>query len=333
MTDTTTEYKCPYCRTSSTGAGATCPSCGAPVDVTKRTTTSGWTELPAIPDMTRIQMGQSSAQIMGKLVPAADIRLAAGEGVFFPGYNLLWQEPGVQVTNMSLRKSWDRMRAGLPVVMMQASGPGTISFSHDMAGEMLALPIQAGASVDVREHQLVAASLGVGYDWYDSGIWFTARVDGGSTQSGGAGLLKMGLDMAGGAGLGGAMGRRDDQRADETQTYYPAGWHIDRFTAAEKPGVVFVQCGGNAFVRDLAEGEQILVKPPALLFKDPAVGIHMHVEFPAAGMKLWRTWGNRYLWLRVSGPGRVGLQSSYDRLEDPGTDFRDSCQFSQHLWK
>jgi hypothetical protein len=102
MTEATTEYKCPYCRITSTGAGATCPSCGAPVDVTRRTTTSGWTEMPAIPDMTRIQMGQSSAQIMGKLVPAADVRLAAGEGVFFPGHTLLWQEPGVQVTNMSL---------------------------------------------------------------------------------------------------------------------------------------------------------------------------------------------------------------------------------------
>ena len=37
------------------------------------------------------------------------------------------------------------------------------------------------------------------------------------------------------------------------------------------------------------------------LFKDPAVGMQLHVEYPAAGMKLWRTWGNRYLWLRLSG--------------------------------
>jgi len=328
MTDATTEYDCPYCRMSSAGAGATCPNCGAPVDVTKRTTTSGWTELPAIPDMTRIQMGQSTAQIMGKLVPAADVRLAAGEGVYFAGHNLLWQEPAVQVTNMSLRRSWDRMRAGLPVVMMQATGPGTISFSHDAAGEMLALPIQAGAAVDVREHQFVAATLGVEYDWYDSGVWFSTSGDGGATQAGGAGLLKMGLNMA-----GMDVGGRDERRSNETEYHYPAGRHVDRFTAGEKPGVVFVQCGGNAFIRDLADGEQILVKPPALLFKDPSVGYQMHVEFPAAGMKLWRTWGNRYLWLRLSGPGRVGLQSSYDRLDDPGTDFRDSGEYTQHLWR
>lgn len=326
MTDATTTYTCPYCRMTSAGAGTTCPSCGAPVDVARRTT-SGWTELPPIPDMTRIQIGASSAQIMGNLVPAADVRLAAGDGVYFPQHNLLWQEPAVQVSAMSLRGGWDRMRAGLPVVMLQAVGPGTISFSHDSAGEMVALPLQPGAAVDVREHQLVAATLGVGYDWYDSGIWFSASGEGGATQSGGAGLLKMGLDMA-----GMDIGGRDDRRANEVQWHYPAGRHIDRFIAGERPGVVLVQVGGNAFMRDLDEGESILIKPPALLFKDPTVGMQMHVEFPSAGMKLWRTWGNRYLWLRIYGPGRVGLQSSYNRLEDPGTDFRDSCQFTQHAW-
>ncbi|HEY3810188.1 MAG TPA: AIM24 family protein [Acidimicrobiales bacterium] len=327
MADTGTTYDCPYCRLTSTGGATTCPNCGAPVDVTRRTTASGWTELPAIPDMTRIQLGQSSAQILGKLVPAADVRLVAGDGVFFAQHNLLWQEPSVNVSAMSLRGAWDRMRAGLPVVMLQAEGPGTISFSHDSAGEMLALPIQPGSAIDVREHQLVAATLGVGYEWYDSGVWFTTSGDGGATQSGGAGLLKMGLDLA-----GMDLGRRDDRRSNETTWHYPAGRHVDRFVAGDRPGLVLVQVGGNAFTRDLAEGESILIKPPALLFKDPTVGMQLHVEFPAAGVKLWRTWGNRYLWLRVMGPGRVGVQSSYDRLEDPGTDFRESCQFTQHAW-
>jgi uncharacterized protein (AIM24 family) len=326
MSDPETTYRCPYCRMTSEGAGTTCPNCGAPVDVARRTT-SGWTELSAIPDMTRIQIGTSSAQIMGKLVPAVDVRLAAGEGVFFPQHNLLWQEPSVQVSAMSLRGGWDRMRAGLPVFMLQAVGPGTISFSHDSAGEMIALPLPPGGAVDVREHQLVAATLGVGYDWYDSGIWFTTSGRAGATQSGGLGLLKMGLDM-----VGMDVGDGDDDDRNETEWHYPVGRNVDRFVAGDRPGVVLVQVGGNAFLRDLADGESILVKPPALLFKDPTVGMQLHVEFPAAGIQLWRTWGNRYLWLRLYGPGRVGLQSSYDRLEDPGTDFQDSCQFTQHAW-
>jgi uncharacterized protein (AIM24 family) len=110
------------------------------------------------------------------------------------------------------------------------------------------------------------------------------------------------------------------------------GQYIDRFVAGERPGAVLIQVGGNAFVRDLAEGEAILVKPPALLYKDPTVALQMHVEFPSAGVRFWRSWGNRYLWLRLYGPGRVALQSSYERLEDPGTDFQDSCQFTQRVW-
>ncbi len=327
MTDTaTTSYHCPYCRMESAGAESSCPNCGAPVDVTLRTTSSGWTELPPIADMSKIQLGQSSAQIMGKLAPAADMKLAAGEGVYFAGHNLLWQEPEVEVSAMSLRGGWKRMRAGLPIVMLQAVGPGRISFSHDSPGEMVAVPLQPGHGIDVREHCLVAATLGVGYDWYDSGICVRAREDGGGTQAGGAGLLKMGLDVA---GIGGGRG---EERRDEISYFYPVGQHIDRFLAGDQPGAVLVQAGGNAFFRDLAEGEVILVKPPALLYKDPTVGMGMHVEFPHAGVKLWRSWGNRYLWLRLWGPGRVALQSSYDRLEDPGTDFRESCQFSQQVW-
>lgn len=325
MTDTgVSTYTCPFCRSTSSGEGRTCPNCGAPVDVARRTT-SGWTELPAIPDMTRIQMGQSTAQIMGQLTAAADIRLAAGEGVYFPHYTLLWQEPSVEVTNLPLRGGWDRARAGLPVVMLQAMGPGTISFSHDDPGEIVAIPVQPGAGVDVREHRLVAATLGLSYDWYDSGIWFRANEGGGSTQLGGAGVLKMGLDMAG-------LSTDRERRDDEVRWYYPVGRHVDRFVAGDRPGVVFVQSGGNSFFRELAEGESILVKPPALLYKDPTVAWQLHVEFPHAGMKFWKSWGNRYLWLRLWGPGRVALQSAYDRLEDPGTDFRESCQYTQHMW-
>ena len=326
MTDTTTTYNCPYCRTSSTGAEATCPNCGAPVDVSQRTT-SGWTELPPIPDMTRIQMGGSTMQIMGKLAPAADIKLAAGEGIFFPQHSLLWRDPQVTLDNMSLRDGWNRMRGGLPVILLQAHGPGTISLSDDAPGELVAIPLQPGQSVDVREHRTVAATLGIGFDWYDSGIWFMTRGDPeATTQSGGAGLLKMGMDMAG-IDIG-----RNEERRDETTYHYPAGRHVDRYTATDRPGLVLVQAGGNVFLRDLAEGESILVKPPSLVYKDATVAWQMHVEFPHAGFKFWKSWGNRYLWLRLWGPGRVALQSSYDRLEDPGTDFRESCQFTQRVW-
>jgi uncharacterized protein (AIM24 family) len=280
--------------------------------------------------MAHLQLGQTTAQIIGNIVPSAEFTLGAGEGVYFSAHNLLWRDPDVNVTDMPMKGAWSRMRAGLPVYMLEARGPGKIAFSHDNPGEMIAVPIQPGQAVDVRAHVLVAASLGTNYDWYESGIWFSVRGDGESaTQQGGFGLLKMGLEMA---GMDEVAGGREGRRDDETRWVYPVGQHVDRFVAGDKPGLVLVQAGGNAFVRDLAEGEHMLIKPPSLLYKDPTVAMQLHVEFPAAGMKLWKSWGNRYLWLRVWGPGRVAIQSSYDMMRDPGNDFHESCQFTQHLW-
>jgi len=326
MSDTTT-YTCPWCRTETAGTALSCPTCGAPVDVRMRTTASGWTEIPPIADMARIQLGQSSAQIAGRFVPAAEVTLAAGDSLYFPHPSLLWAEPAVGITDMSLKRAWTRHRAGLPLVMLEARGPGRLAFSHDTAGELLAVPLQPGAAVDVRENMMVVATGGVAYDWVDSNIWFQTSGGAQQDEAGGAKILRMGLDLAGAGG-----GRERDRRQDETEWHFPVGQYVDRFTAGERPGAVLVQVGGNALLRDLGEGETILVKPPSLLFKDPGVGMQLHVEFPHAGMKLWRTWGNRYLWLRLTGPGRVALQSCYERLEDPGTDFRESCAYSQHVW-
>jgi uncharacterized protein (AIM24 family) len=325
----TTTYRCPFCRAESSGAEASCPTCGAPVDVRLRTTASGWTELPAVADMAKIQIGHSSCQIAGKYVPVAEVNLAAGDTVYFPHSSLLWQEPSVTVAAMALAKAWDRMRAGLPIVMLQATGPGRIAFSHDTAGELLAVPLQPGTAVDVREHCMVAATGAVAYDWAETGIWFTTSGGGGAKEAVAGSLLRMGLDLAMG-GDGGDGG--DSDGGSETEWHYPLGRFIDRFVAPAGPGAVLVQVGGNAFLRTLEPGESILVKPPALLFKDPSVSMQLHVEFPNAGMTFWRSWGNRYLWLRVTGPGRIALQSSYDRLEDPGKDFQDCCYFSQRAW-
>jgi uncharacterized protein (AIM24 family) len=323
MTAATT-YTCPYCRQTSAAAGDTansCPWCGAPVDITLRTS-GGWTEVPAIADMTRIQAGHSSAQIEGTIAAVADWTLAAGDSVFFPHHVLLWQEPSVTLDAQRMARPWARHRAGLPLTMLQATGPGHIAFSHDAPGEIIAIPVQPGSAVDVGEHRLLVATESIGYDWYESGVYYSTNGRSSADQGAGAGLLRMGLDLAG-----------REERTQETEWHYPVGQYVDRFTAGATPGLVMIAAAGNAFIRDLAEGETILVKPPALLFKDPSVAMQLHVEYPASsGIAFWRSWGNRYLWLRLWGPGRVGIESSYEADADPGTDFGSTSQTTQHRW-
>ena len=290
------DYTCPWCRTVSDASAPSCPNCGAPIDLREVTTDSGWIELPPIKDMAKIQFGQSSCQIEGAYVPVADMSLAADDAVYFSHHVLLWKEPGVQLAPMAMKGGWKRIKAGMPLVMMQAQGPGHVAFSEDRPGEVIAFPLDPGQAVDVREHHFLVASNSVTYDWFNTNVWFR-------TKSG-----------------------------DDTETHYPLGNYMDRFSSPSAAGLLLLHAGGNTFLRQLAPGETIFIKPPALLFKDPTVEMWLHFEHPGNPMASWGSWGNRYIWLAMRGPGRIAIQSSYGRLEDPGRSLSGASYNTTSQW-
>lgn len=289
-------YTCSWCGHTSTGTEKTCPACGATIDVQAIISKSGWHELPAIPDMAKLEFGKSSCQIEGTYVPVADLNLSAGDGVYFTHHVLLWKDPQVNITTMSLKGGWKRLLAGMPLIMTQAQGPGHIAFSKDAPGEMIALPLQPGQQVDVREHVFMVATNPVTYDWINSNIWFTTR------------------------------------NGDERETHYPLGIFLDRFSSSNQPGLLLLHGHGNVFVRQLAAHERILVKPTSFLFKDVTVGMQLHFEKPAGTWQTWRSWGERHLWLRLSGPGRIAVQSAYGHFHDPGYSLYDHSPATTHQW-
>jgi uncharacterized protein (AIM24 family) len=187
--------------------------------------------------------------------------------------------------------------SGMPLIMTQAQGPGHIAFSRDAPGEMIVLPLQPGQAVDVREHLFLVATSNVTYDWFQTGIWFTTR------------------------------------NGDETETHYPLGMFLDRFTAPQAPGLLLLHAAGNAFIRYLEPGQTILVQPTALLFKDPTVQMQLHIEQPAGVPgSFWTTWTHRHLWLRLFGPGRVAVQSSFDKMEDNGRSITRHSGVTERRW-
>ena len=276
----TSTYTCRYCRLPSDASGTACPHCGAAIDVRTVVSRSGWQEQPAIKDMARIQFGQSSCQIEGTYVPSADFKLVGDDWIYFSHHHVLWVEPTVQMKTMSMAGGWNRVRSGLPLVMLEARGPGHIALSDDAPGEVIALPIQHGQAMWVREHAFLAATGNVGYTWQQSGVWIVT-------------------------------GTGDDQ-----ETHYPLGMNIDIFHAEGGPGLLLLHSPGNTFIRDLAPGETICIQPSSLLYKDPSVGMQLHIEYPHTGGLVW---GGRYsyrqLWLRLWGPGRVAVQSVFERPE------------------
>jgi uncharacterized protein (AIM24 family) len=276
-------YNCPYCRLASDGASQSCPHCGAPVDVRLRVTKSGWIEQPPIRDMARIRFGHSTCQISGMYVPVAEMNLHDSDWVYFSHHALLHTDPRTRLDNLPMKGAWKRMRAGMPVVMMRAQGPGHIAFSADEPGETLAVPLMPGRAIDVVEHRFLVATGNVGYDWQNSNVWFT-------TSDG-----------------------------DDTEWHYPIGQTLDRFAATNGPGLLLLHGPGNVFLRDLAPGERILVQPGGLIWKDQSVRMFLHFEYPRG--QYWFSssrWQAKSIWLTLQGPGRVAVQSVFEHPEMVG---------------
>ncbi|HEX8990105.1 MAG TPA: AIM24 family protein [Anaerolineales bacterium] len=289
-------YTCSWCGTVSDGTALSCPACGATLNVSEIVTPTGWVEAPGRKDMARVQFGKSSLQVEGLYVPVADFNLSAEDEVYFAHHVLLWKENSVTISMMSMKGAWKRAVAGMPVFMTQAKGPGHIAFSRDLPGELLALPLQVGHAVDVREHMMLVATHAVDYSWANSNIWFSTK------------------------------------HGDETETHFPLGAFLDRFSAPKTPGLLLLHAGGNVFVRRLNQGQSILIKPTALVFKDPTVSMQLHFEHPSTSWSLWGSYAQRYLWLRVQGPGRVAIQSAFEPVEDDGQTITGHSPATRQNW-
>jgi uncharacterized protein (AIM24 family) len=282
-------YTCPYCRMASDGSGLSCPRCGAPVDVRLRVSRSGWVKQPPIRDMARIRFNRSTCQISGAYVPVAEMALHEQDWVYFSHHVLLHTEPRVRLEPIVMRGGWNRVLAGMPLIMMKAQGPGYVAFSADRPGETLAIPLGPGQAVDVLEHKFLLATGNVGYQWLNSGIWFVTK------------------------------------HGDDSETHYPIGRVIDRFYAQGGPGLLLLHNPGNSFVRDLAPRERILIQPGGLIWKDPTVRMSLHVEYPRG--RYWFSSARlqaKSVWLTLHGPGRVAIQSVFRRPETVGRIVRSS---------
>jgi uncharacterized protein (AIM24 family) len=287
-------YTCPYCRMPTDGASTACARCGAPVDVRLAVSHSGWAKQPPIKDMARIRFNRSTCQISGNYVPVAEMNLHQEDSVYFSHHVLLHADANVQMEAMKMAGGWNRVMAGMPLIMMRAQGPGHIAFSADHPGETLAIPLQANQSVDVVEHRFLLATGNVGYRWESSGVWFT-------TQDG-----------------------------DEQEWHYPLGQMMDRFTAQGGPGLLMLHAPGNTFVRDLSPHDKILVQPSGLIWKDPSVRMHLHFEYPHGSY--WFSsarWEAKSVWLTLQGPGRVAIGSVFERPETVGSVIRSSGSTTQ----
>ena len=90
-----------------------------------------------------------------------------------------------------------------------------------------------------------------------------------------------------------------------------SGFFVDRFTATNSEGVVWLHGYGNVFEKVLGPGEQIDVEPGGWIYRDESV----RMDIQMYGLKTGMFGGAGALaFNRFTGPGRVGIQSMYVHL-------------------
>ena len=109
-------------------------------------------------------------------------------------------------------------------------------------------------------------------------------------------------------------------RGAEREREFPMGPFYDSFTAGDHEGLLLLHSPGNTFFRDLGDQESILVQPSSLVYLDDTVALALHLEHPRTlGLPNPKDRQNyRLVWLRLTGPGRVAVQSVYELAESAG---------------
>ena len=127
--------------------------------------------MPSAPKILPTQIPEGRApglayRLEGELVPVLHMALDGQVPVYFEHHVLLWKYPTMQIGLYPLKKGLKRrVFGGMPLLMLQAESGGEIAFSRDAPGHVVALHLQPGEGVMVREHQFLAATAHVEYDY------------------------------------------------------------------------------------------------------------------------------------------------------------------------
>jgi uncharacterized protein (AIM24 family) len=85
------------------------------------------------------------------------------------------------------------------------------------------------------------------------------------------------------------------------------GMFLDRFLSPRQPGLLILHGYGNVFERRLKPGESIMLEPGAFLYKDASISMNVETQSLTTGL----LGGVGLNLVRMTGPGRVGIQSMY----------------------
>ncbi|NMP21461.1 AIM24 family protein [Sulfobacillus harzensis] len=96
--------------------------------------------------------------VRGSLAPAVEWILDGSYTLFFEHYVLMYRDPNVAISGSIPKGAMKRMIGKMPIILARASGRGRVALGRGAAGEIVGVPIAPGQTLEVREHQFLAAT-------------------------------------------------------------------------------------------------------------------------------------------------------------------------------
>lgn len=312
VTITDDRIACKWCRAQTPAPATTCDRCGAPLDVRDTVSDAGWRAAPRLRDLTEVGFGASRLQVDGTIVPTADVELAAGEAVFFEHHAMLWKDETTAMSVMDAPGGAKRLLGDLPFVLSVATGPGRVSLSRDAPGELVVLPVEPGQELDVREHAMLLATSTLTYSFEKlNGLKATLTVGSGMYLERYVAASSPGLLLL--HGYGNVL---DRTLADgETIEVEPGGFlYKEASVATEVKTYKLAPEGASSAgqtAKSIASRGLAGLKAARSLKKEGLQGLLSGDVLQQAGAVLT---GPGITLIKLTGPGRVGVQSMYQHF-------------------
>ena len=103
-------------------------------------------------------VNQVPFRIRGGIAPVVEWEMDGSFALFFEHFVLMYRDPKVAVTGSIPRGAMKRMIGKMPIVLAKADGHGRLALGRSAPGEIVGVPVEPGQTLEVREHQFLAAT-------------------------------------------------------------------------------------------------------------------------------------------------------------------------------
>lgn len=106
---------------------------------------------------------QVTYTIEGGLIPTITLEITPELSVFFEHHLMSWKTPSLNIVTSKFNRRFKRAIGGMQIILLEAGGTGKISLSRHSTGHIFPIHLKPGQTLDVREHQYIAATSNLDY--------------------------------------------------------------------------------------------------------------------------------------------------------------------------